>query len=495
MSIWFCSLKTDWYIRRHPELKEVPFVLANSVHGRMIVNSANKPARKQGISKGITVADARSFVHSLQVVEDQPGLFANLLHSLCEYCVRYSPVVATDEPDGLMMDITGCAHLWGGEQHYLTEIYNRFKKFGYEVQLSIADTIGSAWGFARFTQHNTIVEIGEQVNALLCLPPAALRLEPAIIERLEKLGLCRLESFIKMPRPSLRRRFGAQLLQRIDEAVGIKEEFLVPVCPIDAYHERLPCVEPIATATGIRIALERLLQNMCKRLLSEQKGLRNAILKGYRLDGKIEMINIGTNRPSCNSSHLYKLFEIKLDSIEPALGIELFTLDAEKVEDLPSKQEDLWQMSEGLDDNCLAELLDRLAGRIGVDKIRRFMPEEHYWPERSYKATTDINEKIQTTWKLDRPRPLHILFKPDLIEVTAPIPDYPPMLFRYNGKLHKILKADGPERIEQEWWLQQGQHRDYYNVEDEDGHRYWLFRLGHYDNNRNYQWFIHGFFA
>ncbi len=495
MSIWFCSLKTDWYIRRHPELKEVPFVLAAPDHGRMLVNSANKPAREQGIHTGITVADARAFVHSLQVVDDLPGISSKLLHSLATFCIRYSPVVAADEPDGLLLDITGCAHLWGGEQQYLTEIHNRFKKFGYDVRLSIADTIGSAWAIARFGQTNNIVETAEQVNALLCLPPASLRLEPAIVERLQKLGLYRLESFINIPRPSLRRRFGVQLLQRIDEAVGITEEFLIPVCPIEPYHERLPCIEPIATATGIRIALERLLDNMCKRLLNEQKGLRSAIFKGYRLDGKIEKINIGTNRPSCNANHLYKLFEIKLDTIEPALGIELFSLDAEKVEDLHSKQENLWQMSGGLDDNCLAELLDRLAGKIGADKIHRFVPAEHYWPERSFKATADINEKLQTYWKLDRPRPLHILVKPDLIEVTAPIPDYPPMLFRYKGKLHKILKADGPERIEQEWWLQQGLHRDYYNVEDEEGHRYWLFRLGHYDNNMNYQWFIHGFFA
>ena len=132
MSIWFCSLKTDWYIRRLPELKEVPFVLAAADHGRMLVTSASKPARAQGIYNGIAVADARAFVHSLQVVDDQPGIDAKLLKSLAEYCIRYSPVVATDIPDGLILDISGCAQLWGGEQKYLTEIHNRFKKFGYE---------------------------------------------------------------------------------------------------------------------------------------------------------------------------------------------------------------------------------------------------------------------------------------------------------------------------------------------------------------------------
>jgi protein ImuB len=147
-----------------------------------------------------------------------------------------------------------------------------------------------------------------------------------------------------------------------------------------------------------------------------------------------------------------------------------------------------------LDDIGLSELIDRFAGKFGANQIQRYLPDEHYWPERSVKPALSLDEKINTIWKVDRPRPLQLLQKPERIEVTAPIPDYPPMLFRYKGKLHKIIKADGPERIEQEWWLQQGQHRDYYYVEDEEGKRYWLFRSGHYAD-KSYQWFIHGFFA
>ena len=227
----------------------------------------------------------------------------------------------------------------------------------------------------------------------------------------------------------------------------------------------------------------------------EQKGLRIASFKGYRIDGKIEQINIGTNRPSNNSKHLYKLFEIKTDTIEPALGIELFTLEATKVEEVVPLQEGMWVNTGGLDDSSLYELLDRIEGKIGTDKIHRYMPDAHYWPERSFKRAASINEKLLSAWKVGKPRPLQLLSSPIAIEVTAPIPDYPPMLFRYKGMPHKIIKADGPERIEQEWWLQDGQHRDYYVVEDEDGNRYWLFRSGHYDAAKSYQWFIHGFFA
>ena len=139
--------------------------------------------------------------------------------------------------------------------------------------------------------------------------------------------------------------------------------------------------------------------------------------------------------------------------------------------------------------------MDRFANRLGTNSVQRFLPTEHYWPERSFKRTADLNEEPKTEWKLDRPRPLHVLSPPELIEVTAPIPDYPPMSFRYRTKLHKVMKADGPERIEQEWWIQEGEHRDYYAVEDEEGKRYWLFRSGHYNETTLPKWFLHGFFA
>jgi protein ImuB len=495
MAIWFRHLKTDWFTRRQPVLHDLPFVLAAPDHGRMIVTAGNVLAQTEGVYTGTAVADARAIIPSLMVMDDKPELSTTLLTGIAEWCIRYTPVVAVDPPDGLLLDVTGCAHLWGGEKEYITGIYKRFKNFGYDIRISIADTIGAAWAIARFGLASCIIESGQQATALLSLPPAALRLEQADIERLEKLGLRQVSSFINMPRPALRRRFGQPLLQKLDQALGYEEETIDPVVPIEPYQERLPCLEPIVTATGIEIALQRLLDTLCDRLTKEQKGLRVSTFSAYRVDGKIEKIAIGTNRPTCNTKHLFKLFEIKIDSIEPALGIELFTLDASKVEGLSTVQEKLWGNAGGLDNIHLSELLDRIGGKVGADHIHRYVPDEHYWPERSFKPALSIDEKPSTVWKVDRPRPLQLLSKPEAIEVTAPIPDYPPMSFRYKSKLHKIMKADGPERIEQEWWLQEGQHRDYYCVEDEEGHRYWLFRSGHYDVAKSYQWFIHGFFA
>ena len=494
VTIWFRQLTTDWFIRRQPQLKEIPFVLAAPDHGRMVVTAANVMAQTQGIEKGMAVADARAIILSLEVLDDKPELPGKLLKGIAEWCIRYTPIVAVDPPDGLILDATGCTHLWGSEEQYITGIITRIKSFGYNARASIADTIGTAWAVTRYGQ-NAVIESNKQYTALQLLPPAALRLEAGTTELLEKLGLRQVKDFMNMPHTALRRRFGRHLLLRLGQALGYEEEGIIPVQPCEPYQERLPCLEAIVTATGIEIALQRLLDALCHRLQQEQKGLRIAVFKGYRVDGKIEQISIGTNRPSCNRKHLFKLFEIKIETIEPALGIELFTLDALKVEDLSTVQETLWNNTGGLDDIALSELLDRIGGKLGANCIHRYVPDEHYWPERSFKQAVDLNEKLQTTWKADKPRPLQMLYNPELIEVTVPIPDYPPMLFRYKGKLHKIIKADGPERIEQEWWLQQGQHRDYYNVEDEEGHRYWLFRSGHYEAEASYQWFIHGFFA
>lgn len=493
VSIWFPHLSTDWFSLRQPELKKLPFVLRASSHGRMIVTAANDEAKKNGITKGMALADARAIIPELEVQDDKPDLAEKLLKRLAEWCIRFTPIASIDFPDGLLLDATGCAHLWGGEQSYLSDIIKRLNERGYHVRAAIADTVGLAWGAARFAESPLVITSDLQLEVLLRLPPEALRLESEVLERLHKLGLHQVKQFIAMPRSSLRRRFGQHFITRLDMALGQEIEIIQPVLPPEPYHERLPCLEPIVTATGIEIALTQLLETLCMRLQLEQKGLRTAMFKCYRVDGKIEQIVISTNRPSHYVKHLFKLFEIKLPTIEPALGIELFVLEAPKVEDHLPLQEKMWSGSGGLEDIRLSELIDCLTGKFGVQTVHRYLPDEHYWPERSIKSTTSLQEKPATAWRTDRLRPLQLLQIPERIEVSAPIPDYPPLLFVYKSKVHRITKADGPERIEQEWWIQNGQHRDYYRVEDEDGNRYWLFRLGHY-HDKTYQWFLHGFF-
>ncbi|MDQ6814943.1 MAG: DNA polymerase Y family protein [Bacteroidota bacterium] len=492
VSIWFRYIKTDWFTIRQPQFRDTPFVLRTSSHGRMVVTAANAVAEAKGIHAGMVLADARAIIPEVQVMDDKPEIIEKLLKAIAEWCIRFTPVAAIDPPDGIILDVSGCSHLWGGDKAYVDEIAKRLKHKGYYVRVAIADTIGAAWAVARYGDAS-VIEANEQCAALLYLPPAALRLQTDAIELLNKLGLRQMKDFIGISDTALRRRFGNLITTKLNQALGLEDECIEPVLPIVPYQERLPCLEPIVTATGIEIALQRLLEALCERFQKEQKGLRLATFTCYRIDGKVEKIQIATNAPSRNSKHLFKLFEIKISSIEPDLGIELFVLEASKVEDHVASQQKLWESMCGLDNMHLAELIDRLAGKLGANTICRFLPDEHYWPERSYKPATSLQEQKMTEWRQVKPRPIQLLSKPENIEVTAPVPDYPPMLFRYQGKLHKIKKADGPERIEQEWWIQNGQHRDYYTVEDEDGYRYWLFRLGHYDED--YQWFIHGFFA
>lgn len=494
LSLWFRYLLADQLLIRRPELRGLPFVFTRTDHGRMVIIEANSIAREAGIHPGTLLADARAFVPGLVVLEDKPGRSEKLLKGIAEWCIRYSPLVAIDLPDGLTLDASGCTHLWGGEKEYLDEIVSRLQSKGYFAGAAMADTIGAAWAVARFGKSGPVIASGAQAEALLPLPPAALRLEEDTLKRLHKLGFQSIKGFVSMPRSVLRRRFGEGLLLKLGQALGQEQEVIVPIQVVPPYQERLPSIEPIRTAKGIEIAITKLLEVLCARLQQEGKGIRAAALKCYRIDGKVEQVEIGTNQATHTASHLFKLFAFKISSITPALGIELFVLDALKVEEVDPVQEALWAEKPGLDDQRVIRLLDRLAGKAGSTVISRFVPQEHYWPERFIKGTT-LEEKQILDWRTDELRPTTLLAQPEPIEVAAPIPDYPPISFRYRGAVHYVKKADGPERIEREWWLDSGQHRDYFVVEDEHGQRYWVFRLGHYQSNQSHKWFIHGFFA
>lgn len=485
---------TDRQVRRYPDMKSVPFVIATPQRGRMVVTASSAAAEALGIEAGMVVADARAAFPTLHVVEDSGTLPEKILFAFAEWAIRFTPVVAIDPPDGLLLDVTGCPHLWGGERPYLEDIAGKVTELGYDVRLGMAGTPGAAWAAARYGGGRMIVPAGEDRDAILLLPPAALRIPSETIEKLHKLGLTRIGKFIDMPRSVLRRRFGQSLPDRIDQVTGSAAEVIDPVIPVPPYQERLPCLEPVCTATAIRIAIERLLEVLCTRLAEENKGLQKAVLRTFRVDGKTQEITIWTYSPSCNIRHLFRLFELKIATIKPGLGIELFVLEAPVVAAIPPVQESLWSLTGSRDHAAIAGLLDRIAGRGGPGIIHRYLPAEHHWPERSVKEARSLEEKPQTNWRTDRPRPAHLVSQPEPIEVTAPVPDYPPVLFRYKGEVHNIRRADGPERIEQEWWISNGLHRDYYVVEDEQGARYWIFRSGHYEGGLS-KWFIHGFFA
>ena len=495
MSIWFSHLLTDWICLKRPQLKDKPVIFSIKLGNKIVVSAASRQAEELGINVGMPLADARAILPELEVLDDKLGRTARLLKALGTWCIRYSPIVGIDLPDGLMLEITGCTHLWGGEKSYLKEVVNRLRGAGYQVRAAISDTVATSWAVARFGKVSPIIAPGKHIDALLPLPSPALRLSELNLQKLSKLGLYRIGSFINMPASVLRRRFGEEIIERIRKAIGDMPDPITPIILPDPFSERLPSMEPINTRLGIEIAVEKLMNILCKRLQSEGKGLRQATLSCYRVDGKIIRVQIGTNQPSSNATHLLKLFGLKIGDIAPKMGIELFILDAQKVEDTQARQEAFWLQADNGGNREIAELIDRICGKVGENTIHRYLPQQHYWPERAIMAVTSLTLKPEIPWRSDKPRPVQLLGKPEEIEVTAPIPDYPPMVFRYRDKIHQVKKADGPERIEREWWLDAGEHRDYYSVEDELGKRYWLFRSGHYAGDKPSKWYLHGFFA
>jgi len=282
---------------------------------------------------------------------------------------------------------------------------------------------------------------------------------------------------------------------RLQQAMGYQNEAITPVVIASTFTERLYCFDPIVTRPGIEIAVKKVLDTLCERLKKEQKGIRTAVLKIFGIEGNTQQLEIGTNRATSDAVHIFKLFELKFETIAPGPGIELFVLEVPRFDEHIATQENMWSVEGSLDTPAVSLLLDRVANKIGEDTIRRYLPDAHYWPERSVKKATSLSQQPTIDWDTQKTRPVKILRKPEPITVAAPVPDYPPILFRHQGKVHKIMKADGPERIEPEWWLQEGLHRDYFYVEDEEGSRYWIYRSGHYHNEQPVEWFLHGYCA
>ena len=452
VAVWFPHLVTDRLARLRPELGKKPLVLSAASHGRMIITASNLLAEANGIYPGMVVADARAIVPDLEVLIDKPGFSTVLLNRIAEWCIRFTPVVSVDLPDGLLMDVTGCPHLWDGENEYIQTIDTRLSAFGYEVRLAIAGTVGCAWAIARFGKQ-TLVENEKVPEALVTLPPAALRITHETVGLLQQLGLRQIGQILGLPRSALRRRFGQFLLDRLDQALGRQEEKVEPLQPVEPWQERLNCLEPILTRGGIEIALTRLLEILCGKLKHYQQGLRVARFKGFRVDGKTVQIEIGTNRASHNELHFFKLFELKLSTLEPESGIEVFVLEAPVVEDNLPVQDKIWETGGSHTEIQLSELLDRFAGKFGKEHISRFLPDEHYWPERSVKPAISLR-KNQLQMESGPEQAITIIISiRNQLKLLHLFLIIHRCCFSYKGKLHKIIKADGPERIEQEWWL------------------------------------------
>jgi len=454
----------------------------------------------------MTVTRARSIVPELMIVDADPEDDLRGLRRLTLWAGKhYSPLVAPDPPDGIWLDITGCAHRFDGEAPMLKDMLRRIAKTGMAVQAAVADTAGCAHAVARQVQSGrpTIVDPGKARAALSILPIAALRIAPGVADALHRMGFTRIEQLIAEPRAPLAKRFGKQLYRRLDQALGQIPEPIEPIFPPAAPYVRRPLLEPIGTAETIAQVIHDLAADIVAQLTAEGRGARRLDLVCERVDGHPQAIRIGTASPSRDAAHLAKLLYQRIETIDPGMGIEAMSLVAPLVEPLGARTiAALVSPKGGAPD--LTALVDALANRFGQRRLYRAAPRSSTMPEREIGVVAPLAPPGGVGWDDDAPRPSRMIVPPEPVEVTAMLPDHPPAMFIWRGRRHRVAQADGPERLHGEWWREAGHEaempfavRDYFQVETTTGGRYWLFRLG--DGERTatgpMTWFIHGAFA
>ena len=464
---------------------------------RRVIVASDPIAHQLSLRPPLPLADALARQPNIKIIEADPEGDHAALRKLTLWCLRFSPLVAMDGIDGILLDITGCETIWKGEKNLLHQVTSRLRRY-FSCKAAIASYMGAAWGLARFGEEDFIASKINLYDTLRHLPIEALRIDALLTENMRRLGFQQIGDLYAVKRASLATRFGHGLIERMKQVLGEEGEAFASILPPPEFRTSLSFSEPIGTAEDIHRALSLLLPKLCGEMELQGKGARYIRFVCYRVDETRSEVSIGLAKPSVSSPHLYHLFRDRLQEIEPGFGIEQVVLEAPKTEPLSIQQMD-WD-EEGTK-APLAELIDRLSNRLGSENIYRWAPVESYIPERAVKKLAALDVLPARAWKAHpQKRPLRLLLYPEPIEALAPIPDDPPVQFKWRHTLYRVRKASGPERIEPEWWhkiridFKEEPLRDYYHVEDEGGHAFWLYRGGLYTSRQKPRWFLHGFF-
>ena len=426
---------------------------------------------------------------------------AAALLKVAAWCERYTPMVAVDTPDGLWLDVTGCL---GTEAELVEDLTARLQRNGIGCRMAIASTSGAAWALARAdTQGGKIVlPPRQEMAALADLPLASLRLKADTVSGLRRLGLRTVRELVRIPRAEITARFGSAPVLRLDQALGLAKEALEWLHPLPAWSERMVFAEPIFTPEDLALALSRLSQRLCERLARQEKGGKRFTARFFRVDNTVAEISVATALPVHDADYLGKLLREKLESVDPGFGIEATVLEAETVAPLRLRQVRLADPATD-DSGRLSVIVDTLTNRTSPQQIWRVAPFASHVPEHAVRRVPPLVDRPSWTADPSIPRPIRLLQRPEAIEATAPVPDEPPIQFRWRGALHRVRAAAGPERISAEWWRNRREHnrpetdlvRDYYRVEDSEGARFWIFRAGLHGGEWRPRWYLHGLFA
>lgn len=565
VSVWLPAWPIE-RLRRHRGPEVVPAdqplaLVAHGAHGLEIA-AANEAARALRLRVGTGLADARAAFPALITLPAEGGGDRDDLVRLARWCGRYGPARHIDGEDGIWIDITGVAHLFmpkaaasqavAGmtqeneeirEQALLADLTTRLFALGITVRAACADTLGAAHALARFATPPedafVIAPSGGASPALASLPVAALRIEADAIRLLERLGLRRIGQLYGLPRAALERRFRAMhrqdrpgaetiatVLMRLDQALGHYGEPRVPLVEAPDFIARLPFSDPVLTATGIEAALGRLCSDLVDLLAEAGVGGRRFRLSLYRSDGTLGEVAVGTSTPCRDEVHIDRLLREKIAEFDAGFGIDLMTLEAHEVTRLDARQQGLDADAAGTRARAAARLVDRLSGRLGRRRVMRLRPRASHIPEAAQERVTALGtmDQAKTSAASEAPlssfegrRPAFLLDPPEPIEVLATVPEGAPVLLVWRRVRRRIVRAEGPERIAPAWWAAYVPSspeaaagapltRDYYIIEEAGGARYWVFRAGLYDKERDGacdedgddfqvrtpRWFMHG---
>jgi protein ImuB len=480
-------------------------LLAETAHGPRIA-AVNHAAREAGVRPGTMLADARALCPVLATTPSDPAGDLALLESLAVWAQRWGPWSAIDPPDGMIIDVTGAAHLFGGERALIADARALFAGRGFKTRLAIAPTAGAAWALAHHAPDGTVLDPDDDpAERLSVLPVAALRLDEDTVLLLKRLGLKRLGELHGVARENLARRFrhrstpAANPLLRMDQLIGRVPEPLLPVIAQEAPMVQRRLMEPIRHRDLLDRVVADLCEDLARRLEGEGAGARRLELGLWKLDGEVVVRRLELAAASRDPAHITRLLGTRLDGIDAGLGIELMRLRSAWTEPLALGQRDFEAAAEA-HGTSLAACIDRLTVRLGPAAVRRPVAQASHVPERAQRWQPPLGPVKDMQDAFDfHARPIKLLDRPEPIGVVYLSPDGLPRRFRWRGEVHEIARAEGPERIAPEWWRERStaRLRDYYRIEDGEGRRYWIYRNGLPDDGRGGmpEWFLQGVFG
>ncbi|HEX7791704.1 MAG TPA: DNA polymerase Y family protein [Afipia sp.] len=518
LSLWLPRLPTD-RLKRLPDDgvpdDTRPCVVVGKLNNALQITALNDAAAQIGLEKGLPLANARAVCPDVQVFDADEAADAKLLGDIANWCDRFTPLVALDPPHGLLLDISGCAHLFGGEAAMLRNVCASLDRQDFVVNAAIAGTPVCARTMTRASRA-CIVPDGEEFRAVSALPVFALGADDTITRGLRRAGLRTIGDVASRAPHELAARFGVAFTDVLQQALGQRDAPISPRKPLPDFMVEKRFAEPVSTDGVIAPALSCLAQMLVAAMDKQGKGARRLEASFFRTDGAVRTIAVDAGQPVTRANMIDRLFRERLDALadplDPGFGFDLIRLSASHVEIVVQEQRDFDTRAQ--DNDEVAALVNRLAARIGGKRVVVHLPQDTHIPERAELAAPAQHRLVAASvaeWparvEAEPPlRPLRLFERPQMIDVPlATVPDGPPRRFTWRRAAHTIVRVEGPERIAMEWWRREENilTRDYFRVEDSEGLRFWIYRDGLYDRELigekgeriEPKWFVHGLFA